>query len=291
MKNKTIMKSFFLVFICLLIGASTQAQTKKKNKVRLSVEYVKIMDGEVFFNVKASSRVDRKNITLDNISISFFNEVDDESLKLGTITTDTNGLGSLVLENINAIKQDSTSLYTIKAAFKGNDSFKKSSKSISFKNADINAKVVTKDSINYIAAILIDTSTGLPLTNESLGVQVQRLFKALQIEEFNITDEIGTILVPIPKEIPGIDGILNIEVLLNDSDEFGTVKAIIKAPVGIPIVDESSYDERTMWSPKNKTPIFLLVFANLIIFGIWGFIIYLFINLFKISKFHNLKKH
>jgi len=284
MKNKTKINNFFLVFISLLIGASTLAQTAKKNKVRLKIEYVKIMNGEVLFNVKASSRVDRKNVNLENISISFFNEVNDESLPIGKTTTDINGLGKLTLENINSIKPDSTLTYTVKASFKGNDSFKKASKRVSFKNADINAKLVTKDSINYIAATLIDTSTGLPMGNESLGVQVQRLFKPLQIEEFNITDEIGTILVPIPKGIPGIDGILNIEVVLNDSDDFGTVKALIQAPVGIPIVDESTFDQRTMWSPRNKTPIFLLIFPNILIFGIWGLIIYLFINLFKISK-------
>ncbi len=284
MKNKTIINNFFLVFISLLFGASTLAQTAKQNKVRLKVEYVKIMNGEVFFNVKASSRVNRKNVNLENISISIFNEVNDESSILGTITTDSNGTGKLTLENINSIQPDSTLLYTIKVTFKGNDSFIKASKSISFKNANINAKLVTKDSINYIAATLVDTSTKTPLGNESLGVQVQRLFQPLQIEEFNITDEIGTILVPIPEGIPGIDGILNIEVVLNDSDEFGTVKAIIKAPVGIPIVDESTFDQRTMWSPRNKTPIFLLIFPNILIFGIWGLIIYLFINLFKISK-------
>ena len=285
MKNKTIIKNFFLVCICLLIGASAQAQKKvKKNSVRLKIEYVKIMNGEVTFNVKASSRVDRKNVNLENISLSIFNVVNDESLPIGKITTDTNGLGKLTLENINSIQPDSTLIYTVKASFKGNDSFKKASKSVSFQNANINAKLVTKDSINYIAATLIDTSTGLPLGNESLGVQVQRLFKPLQIKEFNITDDIGTILVPIPTEIPGIDGILNIEVVLNDSDNFGTVKALIEAPIGIPIVDESTFDQRTMWSPRNKTPIFLLIFPNILIFGIWGLIIYLFINLFKISK-------
>ena len=284
MKNNTIIKSFFLVCICLLIGAPVLAQKVKKNTVRLKIEYVKIMNGELTFKVKASSKVDRKNVNLENISISFFNVVNDESLPIGKTTTDTNGLGKLTLENINSIKPDSTLIFTVKAAFKGNDSFKRASKSVSFKNADINAKLVTKDSTNYIAATLIDTSTGLPMGNESLGVQVQRLFKPLQIEEFNITDEIGTIFVPISKGIPGIDGVLNIEVVLNDSDDFGTVKALVEAPVGIPIVDESTFDQRTMWSPRNKTPIFLLIFPNILIFGIWGLIIYLFINLFKISK-------
>jgi hypothetical protein len=73
-------------------------------------------------------------------------------------------------------------------------------------------------------------------------------------------------------------------VVLNDSDEFGTVKAMLIAPIGKLIVDESTFDERTMWSPRNKTPIFLLILPNLLTFVIWGFIIYLISNLFKINK-------
>ncbi|VAW18293.1 hypothetical protein MNBD_BACTEROID04-89, partial [hydrothermal vent metagenome] len=94
----------------------------------------------------------------------------------------------------------------------------------------------------------------------------------------------GAILVPVEEGIPGIDGNLTFEVVLNDSDDFGTVKAIVEAPIGVPIVDESTFDQRTMWSPRNKTPLFLLILPNLLIFSIWGLIIYLITNLFKITK-------
>lgn len=285
MKNQLIIRSFFLVLLSVFLGTVAFAQTAKKNTVRLIAQYVKIMDGDVFFEIKATSRVNRKNINLSNIDLSIFNEFDGESILLGTVTTDMNGENIFVLDNINAIQPDSTNVYTVKVSFKGNDAFKKASRSISFKNADINAKLITKDSINYITATLIDKSADSPIENESLSVQVQRLFQPLQIEEFNITDENGTIIVPIEEGIPGIDGILIIEVILNESDDFGTVKAIVNAPIGTPIVDESTFDQRTMWSPRNKTPLFLLIFPNLLIFGMWGLIIYLIINLFKITKF------
>ena len=285
MKNKSIINNIFLVFLSVLLGTSTLAQTAKKNSTRLKIEYVKIMNGEVVFNAKASSRVKRKNINLSNISLTFFNEVNDESLILGTITTDSNGQGKLTLDNINSIQPDSTNVYTIKVAFKGNDSFKKASKSISFRNANINAKLITKDSVNYISATLKDVSSDSLISNTPLTIQLQRLFRPLFIgEEFNVTDDDGTILVSIEEGLPGVNGNLTFEVLLSESDEYGTVKAIVNAPIGKPIVDESTFDQRTMWSPRNKTPLFLLIFPNILIFGIWGLIIYLFINLFRISK-------
>ena len=219
------------------------------------------------------------------IMMKKINEYNDDRVKLGSTITDSEGKSTLVVNDLNLIKPDSTGLCNILISFKGNDAYKRASKSLSYKDASIEAKIITKDSVNYITATLKDTAADSVLSDQLLNVQVQRLFRPLRIgPEFNNTDESGTIIVPLEEGIPGVDGNLIIEVVLADSDEFGTVKALHKANIGVPIVDESTYDERTMWSPRNKTPLFLLIFPNLLIFGIWGLIIYLFINLFKISK-------
>jgi len=285
MKNQLNIRHFFLVLLSVFCISLSFAQKTKKSKVRLKAQYVKIMDGEIYFDIKASSKVKKKKIDVSNIEIAVYNEFDDEKVKIGKAITNMKGESKFVIKNTSAIKADSTNIYTITFSFKGNDTFKKAKKSISFKDASIEAKLITKDSINYITATLLDNSTGNPILKESLDVQIKRLFRPLKIgEEFNYTDENGTILVPIEEGIPGVDGNLTIEVVLNDNDDFGTVKATVKAPVGVPIVDESTYDQRTMWSPRNKTPLFLLIFPNLLIFGIWGLIIYLIANLFKITK-------
>lgn len=285
MKNQLNIRHFFLVLLSVFCISLSFAQKTKKSKVRLKAQYVKIMDGEIYFDIKASSKVKKKKIDVSNIEIAVYNEFDDEKVKIGKAITNMKGESKFVIKNTSAIKADSTNIYTITFSFKGNDTFKKAKKSISFKDASIEAKLITKDSINYITATLLDNSTGNPILKESLDVQIKRLFRPLKIgEEFNYTDENGTILVPIEEGIPGVDRNLTIEVVLNDNDDFGTVKATVKAPVGVPIIDESTYDQRTMWSPRNKTPLFLLIFPNLLIFGIWGLIIYLIANLFKITK-------
>ncbi|PCH52199.1 MAG: hypothetical protein COC22_04430 [Flavobacteriaceae bacterium] len=289
MKNQLSIRNISIailgISIFLINFQNLNAQTAKKNKVRLKASYVKIMDGEVYFDFSASSKVKKQHIKLSKIELTISNVLGDEKVTLGKVITNMKGKSRFVLKNINAIKPDSTNTYNIMVFFKGNDDFKKASKSIRFKNATIKAALVTKDSINYITATLIDASTNVPLADVPLNVQVQRLFKPLKIGgDFTSTDENGTIFVPIEKGIPGVDGKLTIEVVLDDSEEFGTVKALVNAPIGTPIVDESTFDQRTLWSPRNKTPIFLLIFPNLLIFGIWGLIIYLITNLFKITK-------
>jgi len=291
MKNQLNFRFIFLVLIsAFFVSTGVQhlnAQTKK-NKVRLKADYVKIIDGEMYLNIAASSKINKKNVKVSGIELTIFNVINDEKRALGNVTTNLKGETKFFLKSINAITPDSTNTYNLTVLFNGNDTFKKAKKSISFKNAEIKAKHIIKDSINYITATLIDKSTKEPIINESLDIQVQRLFNPLKVgDEFNYTDENGFIIIPVENGIPGINGELIIEVVLNDNDIYGTVKAIVNAPIGSPIVNEDTYEQRTLWAPRNKTPLFILIFANLLIIGMWGTIIYLITNLFKINKTKN----
>jgi len=276
-----IIRHFFLVVLSVFLYTSSYAQ----DRVRLKAEYVKIMNEGSYFDIQATAKVNDENVNVSKIELIIYNLVGDEQVEIGKTITNMQGKSRFKLKDLNTIKPDSSNTYNIDISFAGNDAFSDASKSIVFKDAAIEAKLVTIDSINYVTATLTDKSTDSLLIGQSLKVQIQRLFKNLPIgEEFNETDEDGTILVPIPEGIPGVDGILSIEVILSESEEFGTVKTIVKAPIGKHVVDESTFDQRTMWAPRNKTPLFLLIFPNILTFGIWGIIIYLILNLIKINK-------
>lgn len=284
-KNQLNFRCVFLVLITMCFITVGFQSLNAQNKVRLKANYVKIMNGESYIDITATSKIKKQNTKVSNIDIDVYNVVGEEKINLGNIQTNKDGQGRFIIKNLNTVKLDSTNIYNFFISFKGNDSFKKTSKRISFKNADIEAKIITIHGINNITATLTGTSSETPIINEPLNVQLQRLFRPLIIgKEFYNTDDNGAIVVPIEEGLSGVDGVLTFEVVLDDSDEFGTVKAIVNAPIGVPIVDESTFDQRTMWSPPTKTPIFLWIFPNLLILGVWGTIVYLIINLFKISK-------
>lgn len=289
MKKNIVFRFIFLSVISMFLWsagtATLQAQNNKKNAIRLKADYIKTMNQEVAFKIKAFARIDRQTVDIPNIELIVSYELGDDEVTLGNITTNDTGECNFIVKDPSLIKPDSLGFYNVSISFKGNDLYKRASKSLTYRDAAIDAKIITKDSVNYITAVLKDTAKDSVLSDQILNVQVQRLFRPLKMgPDFNSTDENGTIIVPVEKGIPGVNGMLTFEVVLKDSDDYGTVKALVNAPLGVPVVDESTYDQRTMWSPRNKTPLFLLIFPNLIILGIWGFIVYLFINLFKISK-------
>ena len=291
MRHQNNIGSFFISLLSVLILGlcvqDLQAQEVKKNKLRLNAQYVKISNGVAYFDIKASARVEKKNVAVSGIEVQVYNTLDEEKIELGKTSIHHNGKGKFILKGFNALKKDTAGVFNILISFKGNEMYTRAKRNISFRDVNLSAEMVVKDSINYIQARLTDIDKN-PIAELPLKIEVQRLLRNYLIgDEFNMTDENGTIFVPIEEELPGVDGKLIFEVVLNENDDFGTVKTLVEANIGIPIVDESTFDKRTMWSTRDKTPIFLLIFPNILIIGTLGLILYLIINLFRISKSKN----
>lgn len=279
----------FLIFISAAFFSSAfnkiYSQDDEKHRIRLKADYFKEMDGDNYVQIGAISKIDKETISVGNIELSIENEYYDDIIELGSVKTNMNGESKFLIKEFDQLKADSNNVYNLNIVFKGNDTFKRASKSISFKDAIIKANLITKDSINYVNSTLIDKATDSIIEGESLVVQVNRLFRPLIIgEPLNYTDETGSIMVPVEDGIPGVNGILTLEVVLKDNDDYGTVKKSFDAAIGVPIKDESTFDERTMWSPRNKTPLLLLIIPNLLTFSLWGIIIFLIFNLYKIYR-------
>ncbi|AMC12043.1 hypothetical protein Lupro_12565 [Lutibacter profundi] len=86
MKNQLKFRFIFLAILSMLLlstgSQDVYAQKVKKVKVRLKAQYIKIMDGEIYLNIKVTARVKRKNIKVSNINLTIYNKVHNKKLKL-----------------------------------------------------------------------------------------------------------------------------------------------------------------------------------------------------------------
>lgn len=274
-----------ILFSCFFMHHDGLHAQAKKNKARINADYINVIGQENYLNIKASARIDKKTVAVSNLNLSIFQESNQEKIEIGKARTNTSGVTKFIIENFSDLKPDSTGVYNLTVSFDGNESFKKVTRKVSFRNADIKAEWFERDSVNYIKAKIVDTHLDSALANIPLDVRVKRLFRPLRIGENSYrTNDQGEIEVAIEDGIPGIDGNLQIEVVLNESDDYGTIVGQVIAPIGSIIVDESTYDQRTMWSPRGKTPLFLLALTYSFIFIVWGIFLYLFINFIRIFK-------
>lgn len=288
MKKYTNIKVFFIAILCLLsLGLFPQKTYGQddKNSVSISITYTKVMGVNSYFDIKTTSRIDKQTLPVKNIELSIINDSNDKINNLGKVVTDADGRAKFEINDLKSLSFDADNYYHFTVQFAGNEAYEESSESILFKDANINAKLISEEGVNTISATLVDSKSNEPIADTDLKVQVQRLFRPLTLgEEFNTTDADGTIVVEIRKDIPGLDGKLNLEVVLKESEEYGTVKSIIEANIGVPIVDKSTFDSRNLWGSRSKAPIILLVALNILLFGIWGILLYLSYNLVRINK-------
>lgn len=270
----------------LLLGFCTlmlSPQIQAKEKARLSVDYYRIMGESGFLLINVKYKVEKKYKPATDLKLNIYEEINEDSIAhRGQVITDYEGNAQFIIETRN-VANDELVTYKYLVRIENDDLFKDAEKSEKFSEVNLIAEAIEKDSVNYISAELTD-AIGNPIEGEKLQVLVQRLFAPLTIGKSSYkTDEDGAILVAVENPLPGIDGILTFEVVL-ESRKYGNVKIIFDSPIGEVITDKSTFDKRTMWSPPNKTPLFLLIFPNIIILGIWIVIVTLIINLFKIYK-------
>lgn len=274
-----------LISFVLLSLSALAYQQDKKYRARVSLQYTKVMDKESFIGISAKYRGEDGFEPAADLEFNVYKMgLDDSLIYIGKVKTNEAGKAKFILSGDDFKNSEAATVVTYVVKIENSERFDDGESSVSFSDASLMANIEMIDSVYQISAVLTDAS-GNPLQGELLKVGLKRLYGTLQIgEDIYETDENGSILVPLEISMPGIDGNLTFEVVLSDSDTYGTIKATVNAPIGVPVVEESTFDERTMWSPPNKTPLYLLIFPNLIILGVWLPLLILTFNLYRISK-------
>jgi hypothetical protein len=277
--------SSLMALVMLFCFVSNLVAQDKKN-MNLAVQYIKVMNEESQVKIAAQFKGDKGFEPCKYIYFNIYktDTIDDsKSLKIGKILT--NSVGKALFSIPNNLVGPS-GVYTVKV--EGNKFFEDKEEIAVVKDANINASIEKEEGVNTIKARLTD-SNNKPIAGESLEVGLKRLFGTMPIgeEDSYETDEDGSISVPIDAGLTGVDGKLNFQVVLSESDVYGTLVNNQNTKFGKSIVDQSTFNQRTMWSPPTKTPLFLWIIPNTILISIWSILVFLVFNLFKIYKSKN----
>ena len=124
-----------------------------------------------------------------------------------------------------------------------------------------------------------------PVPGLEVKLFAKRYFGNLIVDKPTDTDTEGKALFNLPKTLPG-DPAGNITLLAQLSNEelFGLVKTESVMAIGVPTNKPALNEQRAMWNVVQKTPIWLLITYLSTVLIVWGFIIYVMLQLKSIFE-------
>ncbi len=130
------------------------------------------------------------------------------------------------------------------------------------------------------------SSEDKPVAEVSVKLYVQRLFGLLPIGSETATDEEGYATFEFPKDIPlNPEGKLKVIAKVEDDENYGSFEADTETNIGFkPNLEKLNQNERAIWGARDRAPIYFIVASLVIISGIWGTLLYVVLQLFKIKK-------
>lgn len=270
------------------MGFAFQASAQE-NKIdpRIDLTYYQVDNELPYVKVLVRKRVERRFYPLINIPLDiYFNDEDDES-KMGSLVTNAKGEGKVTLPESLRAAWNALSEFEVYAVLASSDTLNGATESIFIKRARLQLEAEDGSDRKITAKVEEKTDDEwLPVADAEVKVFVHRHFGKLPVgDDFYTTDEEGWIEVEFAEELPGDqEGIILLGGMLEDHEDYGTIVTHIPVKWGVPLEDAEAFNKRTLWSTRNRTPWWLLIFPNLIIAGIWGVIGYLVWSIIKIKR-------
>lgn len=154
------------------------------------------------------------------------------------------------------------------------------------KEAKITLTFEKADSL-YVCKALV-TSEGIPVSEVPVNLSVKRLFGNLPMGDAIATDSTGVATFEFPQDIPSRDGKLTIFAKIVDDENYMNTETTGIVTWGKVVVsDNSNVEDRSIAAGRDKAPIYFITASLLIIFLIWGTLIYAVLQVFKIKRLGN----
>jgi hypothetical protein len=275
-----------IVLTAILFGS---LETFAQGKITLRVDVAYFQEGEElpYVTVRIRQKIDKKFEPIENLEVQvYFNEESEEAV-IGHIKTNNKGEGKVVLpEALKKIWND-LDQFEIIAIVRESETIEETTESIFIKRCRLVLEPTETEDERLVKVVIEEKADDawMPVSDAEVKVFIKRHFGRLTVgDDFYMTDEEGTVETDFKDEIPGDEnGVIFIGAMIEDNDEYGNVITYKAVTWGTPLI-VAKENGRALWATRDKAPWWLLVFPNLIIAGVWGVIIYLIVQVYKIKK-------
>ncbi len=288
---KLLKNKYPLFWFLLLICTNTKAQDSVTHELILNLNYYMPNDKVPYLKVNAKEKIERQFIPQQNISASIYIGEQAEANLLGKIKTDKKGEGKIYIPSSFKAFWDSSASLNFSAVTEATKIYTSTVAELAVSKAKVEIDTITEEGVRKVIVKIIELKNNewVPAKNVELKIAVKRSLGNVPVgdEETYTTDSTGIAIAEFKRDsLPGdVKGNITLIAWTEENETYGNITGEKIVAWGLVTkVDNSFFDQRTLWATRFKTPFWLLGLAYAIIIGVWGTLIYLFTRIFKIKK-------
>lgn len=285
-KKSSILFVASLIFACLFVRAQdTQPE------LLLDVKYNVKNNSVPYILVHSKKKLEKKKFqSVPGIPISVYLDKQENETLLGKFITDNYGDGAVFLPSSLKAIWDSSASHTFLAFSEAKKPFAEANAELKISKARISLDTLNEDGVRNVIVKVEQLNDGkwIPVKDVELKTAVRRSGGDLNVNETAsfTTDSLGQTKAEFKRDsLPGdANGNIVLVAKVEDNDNFGNLSVEKTVKWGAPFKYISTFNERSLFATRDKAPGWLIFLAALIVTIVWGTMIFLVIQIFKIRK-------
>ncbi|HYM93629.1 MAG TPA: hypothetical protein VET23_05775 [Chitinophagaceae bacterium] len=290
MKRLKLNRNLLVIPVLIISNAAASQDSVSKTPV-LNLSYFSSDNKIPYLLVQSKWKISKKFEPAQGIAVKLYLDSVSSTLALNDkVNTGESGEAIVLIPPSLQTAWEAAAKHKFIAEATGNKDFDGISSEVEITKAKIEIDTSTDGGTKNITAIVTELQNGkwLPAKGVEMKIGVKRLQSDLKVgdDESYTTDSTGSVKAEFKRDsLPGDDkGNILLVAKVEDNDQYGNLSVKKTVPWGVVIKHKNTFNERSLFATRNKTPIWLLFMAYLIIGIVWGTLIYLIIQLFKIKK-------
>ena len=273
----------FLLFSAFF-GFSAAAE---KGSLSIAISYFNDNNKIPYILVKVKTKIDGKFKNVPGIALKLSLNKDSAGTLIANVVTNERGEATAIIPPALKTEWNSSVKHTFLASFAGNKKFDSATGDLTVGKAKI---VIDASDDKKVTATVFEMkiTEWTPVKGVDVVLAVKRLGGDLSVNETATfaTDSTGKASADFKRDsIPGnAKGIITLIAKVVDNDQYGNLSVEKTVPWGKKFTAESTFNNRTLFATRDKSPIWLLLIALSIIIAVWYTLIRLVTNIFKIKK-------
>ncbi|MDB5031633.1 hypothetical protein [Mucilaginibacter sp.] len=284
-QNKSI--ATLLTIIFLLSGYKGFTQTAQKADLSIAVNYFISNNKVPRLMVKVKTKVNGRFQNVAGISLKLFLDKDTAGKFIGKVVTNDDGEATAYIPPSLKSQWGNSLKHIFVATFDGNKKYESANGDVTVAKAKILIDAGSDKTITASVFEMKDTSW-VPVKGVDVVLAIRRMGADLAINDTPAftTDSTGKASGDFKRDgIPGdAKGNIILVAKVLDNDQYGNLSVEKTVPWGAKFTMVNLFGKRTLFATRDKAPLWLQLIAYSIMFIVWGILVYLVFNVFKIKK-------